>query len=141
MTDTRTTTTADLSDRLADIAGDIILLGEAAKSLLAAHGGELGWRFLEGEGCEEHRRLQSGLPQASGQLQHHRHGARIVICTWRARYRIVVSTNHVVGGGPGARRNCGKHIRHSLIIVLVILLSHREPRLLEDRVNVISSAH
>ena len=42
MTDTKAITTADLSDRLADLAGDVILLGEAAKSLLAdANGGDL----------------------------------------------------------------------------------------------------
>ena len=60
---------------------------------------QIGWRFLEREGREEDRRLQSRSPQASGEFQHHRHGARIVICTWRARDRIVMSAQHVIGGG------------------------------------------
>ena len=92
----------------------------------------MGWRFLEREGREKDRRLQSRLPQASGEFQHHRHGACIVICARRAWDGIVVSANHVISRTPSSPRNRGKHIRYELVMVLVILLPYRETSVLED---------
>ena len=102
---------------------------------------QMGWRFLKREGSEDNRRLQSGLPQAPGQLQHHRDRTGIVIGARRARDGVVVSANNVIGRSPCARWNRAKQIRYPLVIVVVILFTYSETSVLKDRVNVIGGSH
>jgi hypothetical protein len=51
-----------------------------------------------------------------------------------------MSTNDVIGRGPSRHRSRGKHIRHALIIILVVLLSHRQTGFFEDRMDLIGGA-
>jgi len=102
---------------------------------------QMGRRFLKSEGNEENRRLQFGLPQASGELQQDCDRTGIVICARRARDGVVMSADNVIGRSPRACRNRAKQIRHALVIVVIVLFTYSETSLLKDRVNVIGGSH
>ena len=90
---------------------------------------------------EDNRRLQAGLQQASGEFEEDRDRTGIIICAWRARDGVTVSANNVIGRSSSRRGNCGKQVRHALVVVVIILLSYDETSLLKDRVNIVSSSH
>jgi hypothetical protein len=43
-----------------------------------------------------------------------------------------MSADEVIGRSPSGLRSCGKQIRHSVVIVLVVLLSHQKAGPLKD---------
>src|SRR5262249_35551 len=91
---------------------------------------QIGRRLFKGEGSEENRHLQLLLPDTSGQRYHHGNGTRIVVRTRCAWHSVVVGADEVIRRSPSDCWSCGKHIRHPLVTIGVVLLSYRKAGLL-----------
>src|SRR5262249_43367618 len=82
-----------------------------------------GWLF-EGKGSEEKKRLELIVPNSSGQFPQHPDRPPVVVCPLRC------PQSGQIGGDQGVPRSCrsywscSQHIRHSLVSIWVLLLSH-----------------